>query len=723
VPREMCSRRVSSRVIRSRTTQIILAATLLGAASAAPAQTHPQTIVLWTSTVPASNIHGSWQRVADPSAAGGAALTIPDRGTPKISPALAAPGSYFEIAFSAQAAVAYHLWVRLRAEGNKTSNDSIHVQFNDSTDITGTPIARIGTTGSAEVTLQDGASGAPLQNWGWADNGWGTAGAPILFAADGTHVIRVQQREDGAFVDQIVLSADAFSSTAPGTTVNDTTTFDSTDGTPVPILSAAGTDVLWPGSLPASALIGNWRPVVDASAAGGTALRNADAGQAKIAGALANPPDAFDVTFNADAGVPYHVWIRMRADGDSLANDSVYVQFDDTLDANGAAFARIGTATAAEFVLQSGPGAAPPRGWGWTDNGWGTLGTHVQFESTGRHTLRVQQREDGATIDQIVISPDAYLTNAPGPRRDDTTLLPETATGATAVTPAAVDANQPPSITLTAPANEASLLEPAEVTITASASDPEGRLASVEFYSGTKLLGSAATAPYSITVSGVPAGSYTLTATAYDLDGGQSTSAPVPITVAGNQPPTVTVTSPANNAIFTAPATIAIAATAADPENRLARVEFYTGGKLIVSDESAPYEVVVPLVPVGTYTLTAVAYDQDGRRTIAEPVTIQVGATPPPPPPTYAAAFTASVDHDTNVTSYLLEVFANDADPASAQPLASTDLGKPTPAANGDIVVDETSFLSPLTSGTYIVTVSAIGPGGQTRSTPYSFTK
>jgi hypothetical protein len=346
---------------------------------------------------------------------------------------------------------------------------------------------------------------------------------------------------------------------------------------------------------------------------------------------------------------------------------------------------------------------------------------HVQFESAGLHTLRVQQREDGATVDQIVISPDAYLTNAPGPRRDDTTVLPETATSSAPIT--TVDTNEPPSITLTAPANEASLLEPAMVTITASASDPEGRLASVEFYSGTKLLGSAATAPYSITVSGVPAGSYTLTAIAYDLDGGQSTSSPVPIIVAENQPPTVTLTSPVNNATFTAPATITIAATAADPENRLARVEFYTGGKLIVSAESAPYEVVVPSVPAGTYTLTAVAYDQDGFRTIADPVTIEVGAATLSPPETYAAAFIASVDHDTNVTSYLLEVFANDADPASAQPLASIDLGKPAPAANGEIVVDETSFLSPLTSGTYMVTVSAIGPGGETRSTPYTFIK
>ena len=55
----------------------------------------------------------------------------PNHGVQKISPALAAPVNYFEIAFNADAGVSYHLWVRLRAWNNKVSNDSIHVQFSD----------------------------------------------------------------------------------------------------------------------------------------------------------------------------------------------------------------------------------------------------------------------------------------------------------------------------------------------------------------------------------------------------------------------------------------------------------------------------------------------------------------------------------------------------------------------------------------------------------------
>jgi hypothetical protein len=102
-------------------------------------------------------------------------------------------------------------------------------------------------------------------------------------------------------------------------------------------------------------------------------------------------------------------------------------------------------------------------------------------------------------------------------------------------------------------------------------------------------------------------------------------------------------------------------------------------------------------------------------------VSITVNAAPPPS--TYTVEFTASTDNDTDVTSYLLEVFAAGADPNTAVAIASIDMGKPTPDANQQIAVDETTFLSALPSGTYVVTVSAIGPGGQARSAPYTFTK
>jgi hypothetical protein len=92
-------------------------------------------------------------------------------------------------------------------------------------------------------------------------------------------------------------------------------------------------------------------------------------------------------------------------------------------------------------------------------------------------------------------------------------------------------ANQPPAVSLTAPANGSSYPAPASVTIAATASDTDGTVTSVEFYQGTTLVGSDTTSPYSATWSNVPAGTYWLTAAARDEDAGMTVSAARSITV------------------------------------------------------------------------------------------------------------------------------------------------------------------------------------------------
>src|SRR5206468_2033537 len=119
--------------------------------------------------------------------------------------------------------------------------------------------------------------------------------------------------------------------------------------------------------------------------------------------------------------------------------------------------------------------------------------------------------------------------------------------------------NQPPTVSLTAPANGSTYTAPATVALSAAATDSDGTIQRVEFYSGGALLGTATAAPYSFTWSGVPAGAYTLKAIAYDNTGAQTSSPTVGITVkAPNQPPAVSLTAPANGATYTAPATVAL---------------------------------------------------------------------------------------------------------------------------------------------------------------------
>ena len=362
---------------------------------------------------------GTWRVVDDPTAAGGQRLEQPDAGAGKIIAPLATPAHYVQLAFDAQAGTGYRLWMRGRAQNNSYNNDSVYVQFDKSVDVHGAAINRIGTTQATPLIIED-CHGCGLSGWGWADNGYGTLGPLVYFATDGSQTMRIQAREDGISIDQVVLSAVTYVSAAPGAVKNDATILPETD---VPPPSTGASIVLYASEAPVKA--GAWRVTPDTSAAGGARIEHPDAGAAKPAAPLPNPVNYFEFTFQADAGRPYHLWLRGRAAANSWANDSVFVQFDRSTSAAGAAVNRIGSTNAWIVTLEDclSCGVA---GWGWQDNRFGTnvLGDDIYFASSGRQTIRIQTREDGFSIDQIVLSPVAYLHTAPGPPKNDTTILP-----------------------------------------------------------------------------------------------------------------------------------------------------------------------------------------------------------------------------------------------------------------------------------------------------------
>jgi len=86
-------------------------------------------------------------------------------------------------------------------------------------------------------------------------------------------------------------------------------------------------------------------------------------------------------------------------------------------------------------------------------------------------------------------------------------------------------------VTLTSPLANAAFAASASIAIAARATDPDGTIAKVEFYAGSKLIGTSTAAPYGITWAGVPFGTYALTAKAYDSRGAVATSASVTIHV------------------------------------------------------------------------------------------------------------------------------------------------------------------------------------------------
>jgi hypothetical protein len=170
--------------------------------------------------------------------------------------------------------------------------------------------------------------------------------------------------------------------------------------------------------------VGSWRVVADSAAAGGQRLEQPEAGAATIDPPLANPAHYVEIPVTVQADRNYRIWLRMKAAGNSGYSDSVWVQASGTVDASGAAIYRIGSTSATRVNLQDCSGCSVS-GWGWQDNGYGTgvLGPALRFATGGTHTIRIQAREDGVSIDQVVLSPSTYLNSSPGALKNDTTIL------------------------------------------------------------------------------------------------------------------------------------------------------------------------------------------------------------------------------------------------------------------------------------------------------------
>jgi RHS repeat-associated protein len=192
------------------------------------------------------------------------------------------------------------------------------------------------------------------------------------------------------------------------------------------------------------------------------------------------------------------------------------------------------------------------------------------------------------------------------------------------------DSNAPPKVSLTSPANNAKFISPADIQLTANANGPEANtpVVLVEFLADGQVIGSTNSKPYAYLWQNAPMGSHVLTVRATDSLGAVTLSKAVTFTVAVNQPPSVTFTSPANNSVVPAPGTVTLSANATDSDGTIAKVEFYNGATLIATATAAPYTAPLANLPAGTYTLIAKATDDKGGQTASAPITITVD-TPP----------------------------------------------------------------------------------------------
>lgn len=218
--------------------------------------------------------------------------------------------------------------------------------------------------------------------------------------------------------------------------------------------------------------------------------------------------------------------------------------------------------------------------------------------------------------------------------------------------------NLAPTATVIAPASGTVITAPiAALNLKATAGDADGYLTKVEFFSGVQKLGEANSAPYQLTWTAIPAGTYSITARATDNSGAAVMSDPV--TLIANAPPTVSLTGPADNFVCAIPGAFTLTATAADSDGTVAKVEFFEGGAKIGESSTAPYQLAVSGLSTGTYTFTARATDNYGASTdsLARNVIVEI-------PPTAAVVAPPTVARGTGV---ILTATATDADGSIAK--------------------------------------------------------
>lgn len=196
----------------------------------------------------------------------------------------------------------------------------------------------------------------------------------------------------------------------------------------------------------------------------------------------------------------------------------------------------------------------------------------------------------------------------------------------------------PPVVKIVLPENGASYFAPATISLSAVANDPDGTLASVQFFQGAKSLGVATSSTvvtnhegqvqstYNLAWNYVPAATYTLTAVATDASGDSSTSVPVTVTVLPPPPPSVKIVSPKNGAVLSTPANIQISAVTKNFSKAIASVQFLAGSNSLALVKNPPWPTYFywTNVPAGSYALTAVAVDSGGATATSAAVNLTV---------------------------------------------------------------------------------------------------
>jgi hypothetical protein len=226
-----------------------------------------------------------------------------------------------------------------------------------------------------------------------------------------------------------------------------------------------------------------------------------------------------------------------------------------------------------------------------------------------------------------------------------------------------------PTVSVTAPANGASIGAGTTTTVTVSASDAASSVTKVEVYVDGALKSTLTTSPYTYSwnTTGLSLGSHTVQAKAYDTFNNISTSALNTVTIADQTAPTTSITAPAGGALLKG--TISFTANATDNAGGtgISKVEFYVDAVLKNTDTTSPYSFSWDSTTAtnASHSLTVKAYDgaTPANVTTSTAVSITVDNSAPTAPTNFRTtgntlngitiAWNASTDNNA-VTAYQL---------------------------------------------------------------------
>ncbi len=223
-------------------------------------------------------------------------------------------------------------------------------------------------------------------------------------------------------------------------------------------------------------------------------------------------------------------------------------------------------------------------------------------------------------------------------------------TTATTITVTILDTTAP-TISLTAPANGATVS--GTITVSATASDNVGVVGVQFLLDGANLGAEDTSSPFSVAwnTSTATPGSHTLTARARDAAGNTTTSTTTTVTVQDATAPTVSISAPANGATVTG--TVPVSANASDNVAVVGVQFLLDGANLGVEDTSSPYSVSwnTATATPGTHALTARARDAAGNTTTSSAINVTVPDTTAPTVSITAPANGATVTGVISVTA------------------------------------------------------------------------